>query len=174
MFAVMEIYIFGMFGHIHVHGGGCRHGHGGGARHVDPVHVELDGAKLGLGRGVRHPRLDCALLPGHRGGEQVGGRGDGAARHGDGDGARRGGHRGLVPQLGLGLLVAALGLLVAEGGHAGVLGAEGGGGEGVRLGVAKPGPDLGQQQLQHQHNNNNNMIKITFHEVKLQILINEN
>ena len=118
MFTVSIIYIFWMFGNIHVNtvgGAGCG---GRSAGHVDPVDM-----KLGLR--VGHPGLGLGPVED----QQVGGGGH--AGHGgrDSDGSGGGGTTPL-PQLGPGggalllTLKAIFGLFIAECGHARVLRAQ--------------------------------------------------
>ena len=128
MFTVSVIYIFWMFGDIHVNTVGDTRGHGAGAAHVNPVDM-----KLSLGLRIRHPRLPRHLvdLVQH---QEVGGGGHGGGGGGrDGDGPG-GGRPRPVPELGLAggggraLTLAALetifGLFIAECRHARVLGAQ--------------------------------------------------
>ena len=90
MFTVSVIYIFWMFGNIHVNTVGGAGGRDRSAAHVDPVDM-----KLGLR--VRHPGLGLGPVED----QQVGGGGHAGPGGRDGDGAGRGRPTPL-PQLGPG------------------------------------------------------------------------
>ena len=146
MFTVSsKIYIFWMFGDIHVHRVGDW-GRQGGWRtgDMDPVDMIL----IRLRSGVRHPWLynltSWRLVQHHCGWQEVGGRGHARTRirGGDSDGPRVGGAR-LLPQLrGLGITII-FGFFVAQCWYARIFGAEGWGRK-ICASITQTRPNLGK------------------------------